>query len=198
VPEWLFEGQLVVYFVLAVGAVLCGWLWWGSRRSGPLIGLAVCVALIAIYFLLDRLIETDREQISHNLQTMVDAVATRDVNRIFSFVSEDYQRGSANKATFRNDVERLINGGVVSEVVIWDVTFPRDYAKKANPEDARATLATVSFRAKPRSPQGTTIDYRVEGQMKRDSDGRWRLIGFKAFDAYKDSAQEIVVPQMGP
>ena len=64
--DWLFEGHWYIYTVLALLALFFLWFWWQNRTRFWLIGLTVFLALIGIYWLLDILVETGREQIKHS------------------------------------------------------------------------------------------------------------------------------------
>ncbi len=182
--DWLFEGRQSVYLVLAALAVLLGafWAWTGfpifrERRAKPNsrrpsesglaflpIMLAVIVLLAGCYFLMDRLVETNREQIERKLQEMARAVRARDADRIFSHISESFDANGRNKAAFREYV--VSNFRVVDELVVWEISFPDDSGK-------------VQFNAKPR---GSAIPGEafvlVRGTFVRDADGQWRLQTF--------------------
>jgi hypothetical protein len=185
--DWLFEGRLPVYIALAAAAVLLYFFWRQSRRRVFLYAAGACLALVAAYFLLDKFVETDREQIGRKLQEMSAAVRAGDVDRIFANVSDDFKRGTANKAGFRQQAERVIRGGV-NEVEIWNVTVA---------DDPSGGPAGVEFFAKPRGgiADGTAF-YLIRARMKRDPDGQWRLQGFDAFNPYSDSNTPLQIPEL--
>ena len=84
----VFLGVLVGSFsgsVLA-GLVTGGWLF-----------AAVAIALLApLYLLLDRLVETRREQITRKLEAMAAAVKPKDAGTIFQHISESFRWGGLN------------------------------------------------------------------------------------------------------
>jgi hypothetical protein len=196
--DWLFEGRLSVYLLLiALGAIVVilwartGFAFFrtvgpasrarrdtvplGSRHGHPRrrpallpILLALIAILIGVYYLLDRLVETRREQIKRKLQEMAAAVKARDVDRIFKHVSEQFDVQGMNRAAFGRYVGTAINRGLVDDLVIWGEQFPDDSGR-------------VSFFAKPKGPRLQETQFSVRSHFVLDPDGQWRLQGFEVF-----------------
>jgi hypothetical protein len=195
-PEWLFEGQLTVYAVLAVALAFLLMAWKQTPRRSYLVGCISLAALLGIYFLLDILVQTDREQIRHSVQEMSAGVKEHDVSRIFTQVSETYNRHGLNKAAFRSASEGVFNPQrLVDEMAVWGWDFAPDYKSKESASDARDNRAHVRFMAKPTGASGTSI-YLVDAVMHRDSDGKWRLQSWEVFDAFHNDASPLKVPQV--
>ncbi len=192
-PEWLFEGSLTVYAALAVAAGFLLVVWKQTPRKAYLVGAGVLLALIGVYYLLDVLVQTDREKIAHAFEEMSVGVRTRDVNRIFAQVSDGYNRHGMNKAAFRQASASVIDGRHVDEVRIWGFEFPADYKKKESASDPRENSARVSFMAKPISNNQIGL-YRVDAVMHRDADGQWRMQSWEVFDPYHESTSAQAVP----
>ena len=202
--DWLFEGRQSVYLILAALGVIVAALW---ARSGfvfftepvqrskaretpkprlswmPLV-LGVVVLLGLGYFLLDRLVETRSEQITRKLHEMADAVKRKDVERIFSHISDQFRFRTLGKPAFREFVDLMIRQGWVDELIVWDVEFPDDSGK-------------VHFRAKPKGSRLPEIPFvRVRGEFVRDPDGQWRLKTFEVFGPVSDSDQPMPIPTL--
>jgi hypothetical protein len=182
-PEWLFEGQLTVYAVLAVVLIVTLIVWKQTPRTAYLVCCLALVALIGLYWLLDYSRETDREQITHAIQEMSAGVQSSDVNRIFDNISETYNRHGMNKAAFRQVSAGVITSSIVDQLVVYSWDFPPDYKQKESASDERENVAKVSFMAKPVGRQGTNL-YLIEAVMHRDSDGKWRLQTWEARDPF--------------
>ena len=60
--DWLFEGQTTAYILLAAVLICFFFVYWQYRRKVWLIAMLVVIALLGVYALLDRLVETDYEQ----------------------------------------------------------------------------------------------------------------------------------------
>jgi hypothetical protein len=194
-PEWLFEGQLTVYVVLAVSLIFFLIAWIQTPRRSYLIGCIVLAAFIALYALLDFLVETDREQITHAVKDMSQGVLSRDVNRIFSRISDTYNRHGSNKATFRLASEGVINSREVDQMPVWGWEFAPDYRSKESASDTHENVAHLRFMAKPIGVHGQMI-YLVDAIMHRDSDGQWRLQSWEVFDPYHEGTTPLTVPQV--
>jgi hypothetical protein len=192
--DWLFEGRLAVYVLLGAGAF--GWLllWTRDRKLVWLLGAGAFVGLVGLYFLLDRVVETDREQVTRKLGEMKAAVKARESNRIFAHISDRFRLGGLDKAGFRALVERALSQGLIHELEIWDITDPPD----GWPRDGRP--ARVSFMAKPKGGPVFIRDehFRVEADFVRDPDGQWRLQGFRLFNPLVDTDKPLPIPEVPP
>ncbi len=192
-PEWLFEGQLTIYAVLAVALIFLMIVWKQTPRTGYIVGILALIALISLYFVLDFTVQTDREQITNAVKEMSAGVQSGDVNRIFDNISDSYNRHAMDKATFRGLCNGVISSHVVDQVVVWGWDFPPDYKQKESEADKRENIAHVTFMAKPVGAQGQNL-YQIEAVMHRDADGRWRLQSWEAFDPFHNSTGPIPVP----
>src|SRR5437660_99578 len=137
--DWLFEGQLIVYVALAIVAAAPLFYWYTSdRRRRWLIAAGAGVALVGVYFLLDRLVETRREQITRKLMVeFPTGVRNKDAGRIFQHISDQFSYRGMDRAAFRKGVESRLGGRWVDDLTIWEVKFLDDQGK-------------VSFMAKPK------------------------------------------------
>jgi hypothetical protein len=192
-PEWLFEGRPLVYAALLGALVFLAFVWKQTPRSGYLVTGGVLAAVIGLYFLLDVLVETDREQIEHSVADMTAAVEARNVDRIFSHVSESYNRHGMNKAGFRSAVTGVVDGRHVDRIAVWGWEFAPDYKTKESASDPRDNVGRVRFMAKPVGPDGQNL-YQVDAVMHRDADGKWRLQSWEVFDPFHNSTAPMAVP----
>jgi hypothetical protein len=194
-PDWLFEGQLTVYAVLAAALIFVLVLWKQTPRRSYLIGGVALAMLLGLYFLLDVFVQTDKEQITHAVREMSAGVESHNVDRIFSQVSDTYNRHGLTKSEFRQASARIIEGGMVERLAVWGWEFEPDYRKKESASDKRETLAHVRFMAKPEGANGQSI-YLVDAIMHLDVDGKWRLQSWEVFDPFHDGTTPVTVPQM--
>jgi hypothetical protein len=185
--DWLFEGRVAVYVALAAAGFVLLLAWWNTRRRFWLISFAVVLLLAGTYFLLDRLVETDREQIGRKLQEMAAAVQARNPAAIMAHVSDDFQVRGHDRATFQGFVERALRERWVDQVVVWDFFFPDDFRGPAEVrrggEVRPRQVARMSFRAKPIGGRvGENAGFPCEARFVRDPDGQWRLLDFEVFN----------------
>jgi hypothetical protein len=189
--DWLFEGQRMVYVLLAAAAVVCLFVWQqDNRQRWPLTALLALIVLAGFYYALDLMVETDREQITRKITHMAAGVQHRNAEGIFEHISDNFQRfqdSVMNRETFRNLVGRAIDSGRVDEVVVWGFEFPANFRGQLTiergPSPGTADTARVAFSAKPKgSLTGDVLSYPCEARFVRDPDGQWRLIELQVFN----------------
>jgi hypothetical protein len=197
--DWLFEGRPTVYVLLVAGAVFLLVAWWQTRKRYALLGAGAVVGLIGLYFLLDRLVVTDREQIVRQVREMAAAVKARNIDGLFAQVSDEFQVGGLDKAGFRSYAEQAILGGKVQEVEVWDFDVPSGFR---SPHESRVGTSTrptevarIRFKAKPKGPILGDAWFLCRAQFVRDPDGRWRLLHFDVFNPAVDTDQPLPLPQ---
>ncbi len=182
--DWLFEGRPTVYLILIGAALLLVGMWTRDRKRGWLLGVGLLGLLTLSYFLLDRFVETAREQITRKLQEMAQAVKARDAERIFAHISDRFQFQGRNKGRFRGYVEGVMRSGGVTELVIWSVNVPDN-------------SGVVRFRAKPSGNLvGTNVGYPVRARFVKESDGEWRLESFEIFNPFVQAETPLDLPQL--
>lgn len=168
--DWLFEGRPAVYVTLAVVAALCVALWWRDRRRAWLVALGVAGVLAAAYLLLDRLVETRAEQITHRLRLIEKAVKAGDADQVVQQFSSQFDYRGVRRDALRAGVASRLKSKFVEDLTIWDVRFPDDSGK-------------VFFRAKPKGAAiGENTGFPVRADFVKDADGQWRMKGFEVFN----------------
>jgi hypothetical protein len=194
VYDWLFEGRLAVYLSLLAFAVVCLVAWQRTRRGVAVIAIGIVLILAGLYFMLDRLVETDREQIERKLLDMAANVQTQNVAAIFSHVSEDFRGGSGAKERFRQFAESHLQRGDVTSVAVRDIEFPEDFRSPIQIPGRQAEGARFSFRVNTHG--GIAEGWQALGQARfvRDPDGQWRLFDFRLFNPVVNSNEPIAIP----
>ena len=113
-PDWLIEGDSTIILLLAVTAIIASVAWWQMRKKWLLAVAGVALVSIGVLMLLNRLFESDREQVGRKLTEMAAAVAPpRDMNKIFTHVSADFRYGAAllGHAATNNTKSRTVTTG---------------------------------------------------------------------------------------
>jgi hypothetical protein len=185
--EWLYEGNLAVYVLLSGMAGLLLALWWRSRQRRWLYGAAGVIALIWIYFLLYRVVDTDQKQLQRTLENMAAAVRAHNTDAVFEHISDQFRSpGGRSKSEFRTLVERHINQ--VTSFLVWDFKFPEEVSR------ARRSVRVV-FAVKAEGPtlgNAQNIGYRCEATFDHDAHQGWQLREFRLFPV--SSRNEITLP----
>ena len=122
--DWLFEGRTSVYAVLAALAVFLLVAWWQMRKRWLLAGVVLTAALVGLYALLDKAVETDREQIVRKLREMAAAVNAHNLNAAFVHISDRFRsQGGKSKRELREAAQSLLELGDVESVQFWDIAI---------------------------------------------------------------------------
>jgi hypothetical protein len=129
--DWLFEGRTSVYIFLAGVAIVLLVLWWQNRNGRFLQALGIVGALAGVYYLLDLMVETDRELAKRNVEEMAASVEKRDLDGLFTHISDNFiSPGRQNKTQLRQQAERYINEGLVTSITVWQVDFPAGLSRE--------------------------------------------------------------------
>jgi hypothetical protein len=120
--DWLFEGRTNVYVMLAALALFLLLVWWQMRRRWLLMGVPIVLALIGLYALLDKWVETDREQIVRKVQEMAAAVNARDLDKLLAHISDHFRSPQGrDKQQLREEIAHYLQAGIVSNARVWDI-----------------------------------------------------------------------------
>jgi hypothetical protein len=120
--DWLFEGRTSVYAILVALAVFLLLAWWQMRKRWLLYGVIATAVLVGVYALLDKAVETDREQIVRKLQEMVAAVNAHNLDAAFIHISDQFRsQGRKTKRELRDTAQTYLDRREVERVQVWDI-----------------------------------------------------------------------------
>lgn len=189
-PAWLVEGDPTLYVLLTGFGLACLAAWWRTRKRRYAIGAGAVALTIAGLFLLDRFIESDREQMVRKVQEIAAGVNARDLNRTFGHVSEHFERGGVDKASFRRFADRMLRSSYVTDVQVWDfnvISAARDRRQ-----------GDVECFFKVRGSWGETPPgFFVRVHFSLDNDNQWRVQSFEVFKSITESQQPVPIPGWG-
>ncbi len=198
--DWIFEGRLAVYLTLAALAIVLLGAWWSTRRGVWLGWVAVVLAAAGIYYLLDRLVLTDHEQVEQAVRTMADGIGTRNTQTVMSQLSEQFRRDSLDREGLRQLVEHALQHGWVEGVTVKNFEFlPAPAATNSDSGGSRASgPIRVSFSGVAWGGTGGEHPYRCEADFIRVPDGKWRMATFQLFDPISDSSHPMEIHGLHP
>lgn len=169
--DWLFEGRPSVYIALGGAAILLLVVWWQQRKRWCLIGVAVAVASIGLYALLDYTVETDREQITRKIKEMAAGVSAHKLDATFVHISDRFRSpGGKGKQELRSAAESYLNSKTVESVDVWDILLEERPAREKGE-------ARVRFSAKVHGVQEFFTD--CEAIFDFHPEHGWRLKTFR-------------------
>jgi ketosteroid isomerase-like protein len=186
-PYWLVEGDLTLYAILAAVGLVCVAVWWRTRQRKYAVVAAGAAAAILALSMLDRLIESDREQMIRKVQEIAEGVRARDFQNIFRHVSDDFRRGAFDKPQFRDFAQDVSRRRNVTEFQAWGFV-PGDVSRHKR-------RGNLEFLFKIRGNWSAGNEYFLARTVwQLDSDGEWRLQTFDVFNPYSDSNSSIQIP----
>src|SRR5687767_3479841 len=119
--SWLIDDPSTPLLLLGFIAGGLAIAWWVSRKRGYVIGLGIVAALMVIVWSLGFFIDTDAKRIKRKTQAMAAAVARKDIDGIFTHISNDFSfHGRLKKNEFREKAAGYINRGEVTSIEVWD------------------------------------------------------------------------------
>jgi ketosteroid isomerase-like protein len=200
-PSWLVDDPTTVYLVLGLLALVLGVVWWMNRGEDfgkkkldwvrgliarrltlnqcCAMGLTLIGVLALAVLLLGFFVDTDQKRIQRAIREMSDGVKERNVDKIFSHISNQFSLAGRTKESFRPMVERHIEHGDITEVAAWG------FEEAKFSEDKKE--ATIEFLIRPKGNM-TQAWYRCLATFVRDPDGQWRLRTFSVFEPQIDPA----------
>jgi hypothetical protein len=145
--------------------------------------MAVIVALIGAYWLLDRLIETDREQMQRKVEAMAEGLRSHNLDAVFEHFSDDFRSPQGkNKKELRDFAGGVINS--VAEVKVWDQHW------ESKPERGQECDGLV-FRFKLRGVGVDNFYFDCRPVFVYEPGKGWRLKRLKIFKPGTTEALEV-------
>src|SRR5439155_12375210 len=132
-----------------------------GRQSGKrhwLAGACVLGGLAGAYFLLDRLVETDREQVRRKVQEMAAGFKAKSTEQIFKNISDQFRVDPYDKKAIRALADRALRNGLVDDLVVYDIESPKEFRSDfPSPAGGTTQVALVNFQAKPKRGGGDIV-----------------------------------------
>jgi hypothetical protein len=189
-PTFLSDPTRNLYLLLLVAVVVATAIWLQSRRRNALIAMGVSLGLLLTVYLIDRAVESPREQAIRKMQELAEATQKNDGPNITKQFSEQFRYGSTTRnkvaerfATIRNRWSEWKGG------VVWG--FDRDGFQEIS-----ETQFKIGFSGQAKDyPQ--TVRY-IVATFQRDPDGEWRISKVQFYDPLqKDRGAEQIISELG-
>ncbi|CAN5211272.1 hypothetical protein BH10PLA2_BH10PLA2_33700 [soil metagenome] len=166
----LVDHSILVYVLLIV---LCSGLlfaWRRTRKWGLLVATVVGLLLVVGYAILTHVVVTDRQKIEDTIRSAALAVEKKDVTTIDRNLARDFRYRSTTRAKFIELAANAIKNGDAKDILVWDFTL--------DSSDKVKGTAHLTFMAKPHGNFSEGVHFRVEANLAREADGKWRLVTF--------------------
>lgn len=181
---WLVDNATVVYLVLGLAALVLAAIFWSNRRVKFLGAAGVLLGLLALFFLVTRLVVTDRKQLYLNVQAMARGVEEGDPEKVFRHFSREFRHENMDGATSRDRIAAAIRTRRVSAIGIS--SFEAEQLSRAD-RKARVTFL-VSFDA-----DGQRHLFRVRLEFALEGED-WRLTRVQLFNPVVNNDRPIAIP----
>jgi hypothetical protein len=185
--DWLFEGRLPVLLFILLLAGLLAFIWRNVRDRRLLAAAAFFVFLALLYWILNFLVETDREQIGRKLDEMNAALNKPDLDAVFRHTSESFKFLGYDKKNARIRAESAMASLRVRNVRIWEV--------EVEELDPKQKKAKVNFKVKADHSLSSGAEFALcRSVWVLDSDGQWRMQACNLYNPLVDTTSPLTFP----
>lgn len=182
-PTSLSDPSFALYVVLGVVTALFGIVALRKQTRSSAINFAIPAALLVALFLIDKFVESPRENVVRKIHEMGSASRAKNHDDVFKHVSESFKYKSMDKAGLRERAKAAEAQGY-GGVTEWDLT--RSEFKQVDEN-------TVEQRFRAKVGDSAAFQAAVVATFKKEADGEWRLSTFKLFNPIQAS-EEMEIP----
>ena len=185
--DWLFEGRLAIYLFLLLIAGVLAFIWRSVRNRRLLAAAGVFVFLAVLYWILNLLVETPREQIERKMGEMKTALNKPDLDTVFRHTSESFKFRGYDKKSARKHAEEALSSRRVRNIQVWEVEVEElDRTKKT---------AKVNFKVKADNSMSSGAEFALcRSVWVLDADGEWRMQTCNLYNPFIDTNSPLTFP----
>ncbi len=174
-PDWISDPSPTVYLVLFVFVVAAGVVWLRRRNRRTLVLLIAAATLLGLVFLIDRLVESPREQATQAVKEMAAAATAANGNEFVRHLSDQASIQGAGKEKVRNSGAWGLVRQYKARVSVWD--FGHDSYRRISDSEIE-----IGFMAKAEAADGGFVMRYVVARFVRDPDGQYRVKTVKFYN----------------
>jgi hypothetical protein len=186
---WFTESPTWAYFLLGAAAVVCTFRYIVTRQGKYLWGLPAAALLAAGFWLIDYLVETDREQVERKTQELAHAAEIGDLTRLMDLFSADFSSGAfPSREVLLAEARKYVPPMQSRSIEFWnpDIRFSSNKLTITCRCNAKAA---GRFGPWTQNPPHLGV---LELTFRKDSDGQWRIRQFRVFDT---GGSEVNLPR---
>jgi len=184
-PTALSDPSSTLYIVLGAIVVVLGSIAARRQKRADVINFAIPAAALLALFLIDRFIESPREQTVRKIADMGRASRDKKYDELFKHVSDSFKYKSTDKKAL---MERAKQAEGIGFGGIAEYALDRSQFKQID-----ETTLEQGFRVKHNGQP--ELHFFVVGTFKKEADGEWRLTTFKLFDPVNSNDEkDIPIP----
>ena len=191
-PTALSDPSPTLYAFLVILVLVLAGVWYRKQKTGNLIRLIAAVVAILTVFLIDRFVESPREEASRKVQEMAKASQEKNWNGILEHISDSfvYKGPFGSKIDKKEFASKLKQTEAIPEFkgfVILDM-------HRADYRIIDASNSQLGFGAKLKEYPDM---WWIMATFIKDPDGQWRMSGFNRYDAVKTDQRSPPLPIPG-
>jgi hypothetical protein len=188
-PTFLSDPPPTLYLLLFVAVVIAGAVAFRRQDRPSFIALGIAALLLGGLYLIDRLVQSPREESVQRVNDVARALNDRNMDAMLAAVSESFDYRGKKKADLRSSPLWGLLKSFDARVAAWD--FSRDDVKILGDSTIQ-----IGFMAKGEASDargGGQMMYYFQATLVRDPDGVYRIRTMRAFDPLKHD-NEIPIP----
>lgn len=180
-PTFLSDPPPAVYFVLVGAVIVLGLVWLNKRDRRSLVAFGIAVAVLLVVALIDKAVESPREESVRKVQQMANAATAHNQDAFVAEIADTVEYSGGGQPV-KLTKEQIRHSGFWQtlqqfsvRVAVWD--FSREDVKQIDDNTVE-----IGFLGKGEVPDGKQFPVYVRATFARQPDGKMRLTKFATFD----------------
>jgi len=187
-PTFLSDPSISLYIILSVLVFVLIGIWINRRQQGDLIRLLAGVAVLVAVFLIDRFVESPREESTRKMQEIAAATKAKSADGVGQHISESFEYNGMNKAKLLDWVKSVYGNSQFEGI---DTSgYGRSEFEKI--DDNKVIIV---FEVWPTSYGLPEYRHFCKATFAKDPDGQFRMWTFSLYKDHPSKGGEPVVPQ---
>jgi hypothetical protein len=190
-PTFLSDPPFSLYAILALAAIVCGFVWINKRSRSTLVIFGCFLLAVLLLFLIDRLFESPREEAVRRINAMANAIDSRNKEAFLSHIADSFlYENESGQVTITREALRnspmwsYLNQYSVKHVAAWG--FSRDDV--ATIDD---NTIEIGFLGKAETDSNQIPMY-FRARFTRQTDGQMKLTGLASFEAVRTNERKSI------
>lgn len=174
-PTFLSDPSQAVYLILIAVPVVAAVPAARNQDRKSLVRFGLCCLPLVLVFLVDRLVESPREEATRKVLAMAEAASAADGTRFVEHVSPSLTVNGKNREQLRTSGIWNMIRGYNARVAVWGFGHDR-YERISDTE------IEIGFYAKGEAASGGQLWRDCKARFAQETDGQYRLAGIKFYD----------------
>ncbi len=183
-PNFFSDPPFLLYAILFIGFVVAGAVWFRLRSRRSRITVAIFAFLLGELILIDRLVESPREESVRRVEAMAAAATARDPARFVEQLAKSFAYNGKNREDVRNSGIWNLIRQYDARVAVWGLG-------KDDFQILSDTEIEFGFYAKGEASgqQGAEVRY-ILARFVKEADGAYRLKSMKFYSLQNGNRAE--------